>query len=361
MAKRMETEKHYICVMKRICYILFLFLTGLQITGQQLPAGATPVNEHGLVKWLNFKEAQELNKKQAKPFLIDVYTDWCGWCKHMMRTTYADQGIANYINTYFYPVKFDAETKDTIEYNGVKYHNPGKEKKSVHQLAVKLLGTQLSYPSTIFVSNNFQFNLLSQGYLEVRKLEPLLIYTVENVYRTTAYEDFSVNFEKTFYDTSKTPVSEKLKWYSMKEALELHKKKPKKIIVDVYTGFCNACKVMNKTSFHDPKLIEYLNEHYYLVDFNAESKDPITFNSNTYQNTGANGFPFHSLSLVLTRNNLVLPSLCILDENLQIVDVVGFYLSGKSLDPIVHYFGDNAYKTKKWEEYLKEKENIKKK
>ncbi len=344
---------------KSIGLVLFLFLVHAGVAQHDaVSAAQSPANEHGLVKWLDFKEAQELNKKQAKPFLIDVYTDWCGWCKHMIKTTYSDQGIANYVNLYFYPVKFNAETKDTIAYNGVKYVNTGTEKKSPHQLAVKLLGTQLSYPSTIFVSNNFQFNLLSQGYLEVRKIEPLLIYTVENVFRTTAYEDFKVNFERTFYDTTK--ITPTVKWYSMSEALELQKKKPKKIIADIYTGFCNSCRVMNKTTFSDPKLAEYINEHFYLVDFNAESKDAVVFNGANYQNKGANGFPFHSLALALTRNSFVLPSLTVLDEKLQIADVVSFYLSGKAIEPIVHYFGDNEYKTLKWEEYLKKKQEVKK-
>ncbi len=159
------------------CLFFVILFVPAAMNAQFLP-GQKPENAEGLVKWYTFKEAQELNKKNPRPFLIDVYTDWCGWCKHMIKTTYSDPGLANYINTYFYPIKFNAETKDTIEYNGVRYHNESSAPKTPHQLAKKMLGTSLTYPSTIFVNNNFQFNLLTQGYLEVRKIEPLLVFTV---------------------------------------------------------------------------------------------------------------------------------------------------------------------------------------
>jgi len=301
---------------------------------------------------LSFKEAQELNKKQAKPFIIDVYTDWCGWCKHMEKTTYSDAGLANYINTYFYPVQFDAETKDTIEYNGETFWNSGKEKKSPHQLAIKFLGNRLSYPSTIFVSNNFQFSLLSQGYLDVKKIEPLLIYTVENVFRTTNYESFSEKFDKTFYDT--TAVKEDLKWLSINEALFKQKKEAKKILVFTNANFCNSCKIMRKTIFNDTAVAKYINKEFYLVDLNVELKDDVEFQGKLIKPGDVQGYPFHPITLYLTRNNMVLPSITLVGENQDVLDVIPYYLSEEILLPILHYYADNKFKNTKWEDYLKE-------
>jgi len=159
---------------------ILLIFSGLSLT-------IKAQNENGLVNWMSFKEALQKNKTAPKPILVDIYTDWCGWCKHMMKTTYSNPGFAAYINQHFYPVKFNAEGKDTIEYAGKTYLPTSKEPKTPHQLAIKFLGNNLTYPSTVFITNNFEFNLLTQGYLDEKKIEPLLIFTVENVYRTTQY------------------------------------------------------------------------------------------------------------------------------------------------------------------------------
>ncbi len=338
--------------------ILFAFIAALLIqTSFAQVALQEKVNEDGsLVKWLSFKEAFELNKKQPRPFLIDIYTDWCGWCKHMMKTTYAQAPLAGYINSYFYPVKFNAETKDSVEYLGTMYYNPGTNKKSTHQLAVKLLGPNISYPSTIFSNNNFQFNLLSAGYLEVKSIEPLLIFTLENIFRTTSYEDFAKYYGKAFpekpaEDTSKV----KLKWHTMNEALELNKKHPRKILIDVYTNWCNGCKVMNKASFPDPLIAAYLNKNYYLVDFNAESKDTIVFAGQTFTNNGENGSPFHSLPVALLKGNMTLPTNIILNEKLEGIDAIPLFLTPETLDPVLHFYGEDAYKTIKWPDYQKQR------
>ena len=315
-------------------------------------------SEEGLVKWLTIKEAQELNKKQQKPFIIDVYTDWCGWCKHMMKTTYSNPNIANYINTFFYPVKFDAESKDTIEFNGKIYKPTSKAPKTPHELAIKFLGTSLSYPSTIFVSNNFEYNLLTQGFLEDKKIEPLLIYTVENVFKSTPYEEFSKQFEHTFYDTIFSKGQ--LKYKSLEEIEKLQKKKPRKILISITSNFCNSCKVINSTTLKDSAIAAYINNNYYIINFNAESNDTILFKGEKCYKQLINGYPLHTFALRASNNKLQFPTIAVLDEKEMTIDALNVFLTPKALMPILHYYAEDKFKTIGWQDYLKSFNEIKK-
>ena len=281
----------------------------------------------------------------------------------MMKTTYSNAGIANYINSNFYPVKFDAETKDTIEYNGKIYKPTSKEPKTPHELAIKFLGTSLSYPSTMFVTNNFEYNLLSQGFIEDKKIEPLLIFMVENAWRNSVYDEFSKHFNRTFIDTNylKTPV----KIYSVSELEKLQKKKPKKVLVNINADFCNTGRVMTQTTFVDTLIASYINKYFYLVNINAASNDTIIFKNEKYFKVLTNNFPLHSLALKFSNNKLSLPTLCLLDENLNTIDALNFYQSPERIKPILAYIGSNSYKTKTFndfmQEYTKPKNNSNKK
>ncbi|RLD78480.1 MAG: thioredoxin, partial [Bacteroidetes bacterium] len=122
------------------------------------------------VKWYDIDQVFELNKKEPRPILIDVYSNWCSWCDFMMKTTFANKGIANYINKNFYPVRFNAESLDTIEFQGKKYFNRKIGRKPTHDLASILLEGKLSYPSVVYFDLSGKKTVVS-GYKEPKDIE----------------------------------------------------------------------------------------------------------------------------------------------------------------------------------------------
>jgi thioredoxin-related protein len=338
----------------RTLFLCFALLLSLAHTSAQ---NAMPNADGSYVKWMSIEEAVERSKELPRPLLIDVYTDWCGWCKHMMKTTYANQALAAYINANFYPVKFNAETKDTIVYLDSTYVNTNTGPRATHQLAIKLLGPRQSYPTTLFVNNNFQFNLVVPGYLDVQKIEPLLLFTLENVYLTTSYDDFNALYQKAFFDSLR-PAQGPVEWLSLNQALEKNKKDPRKIYIQVVTNFCNSCKVMVLATFSDTAVAAYLNKHYHAVLLYADGNDTIYYQGQAFINDPTDNNPFHPFALAAMNNRLILPAALIMDEKSQIINMAPYFMSPRGIWPIIQFFGSDAYKKQSWDEYRKEYEKL---
>ncbi len=75
-----------------------------------------------------------------------------------------------------------------------------------------------------------------------------------------------------------------INWLTFEEALSAQKQSPKKIMMDVYTNWCGPCKLLDKQTFHNKNLVNYVNEKFYAVKFNGESKSSITYNGQNFSN-----------------------------------------------------------------------------
>ncbi|QXP64160.1 DUF255 domain-containing protein [Polaribacter sp. HaHaR_3_91] len=147
------------------------------------------------IKWLDFEEAIELNKANPKPILVDIYTDWCGYCKKMDLNTYSNKTIGDYINKNFYAVKLDGEGKKDIVFNDHTFKFQKEGRRGYHQLAASLMDGKLSYPTTLFLSEDVQLLDKIPGYLDKEIMEKILVYFSREVYKTKKWEDFNTDFK----------------------------------------------------------------------------------------------------------------------------------------------------------------------
>ena len=153
--------------MKNLKYLLFPLLTLL--LSFQLQA-------QDQIKWLKFEEAIAANEQNPKMILVDVYTDWCGWCKKMDKETFTDPAVIAHINQNFYAVKMNAEdSKRTFEFMGKTY----TEAQMAASMRVR------SYPNFVVIEPKLQNIAQLPGYRNPEQFIAGLNDLVKKAFRIT--------------------------------------------------------------------------------------------------------------------------------------------------------------------------------
>lgn len=180
-----------------LCFIVFMCSNVLyaqkssKAKTKSKPSTSRDVVNTNEINWISLDDVQIKMKKAPKKVYMDIYTDWCGWCKVMDKKTFTNPNVIKYINQNYYAVKLNAEQKDSIYFMGGRYGLEGR----TNQFAIQLLRGQMSYPSTVILEENFQSPQVIPGYLEVSQIESLLKYFAENKHKSTPWEEYLKNFK----------------------------------------------------------------------------------------------------------------------------------------------------------------------
>jgi len=104
-------------------------------------------------------------------------------------------------------------------------------------------------------------------------------------------------FMSTVCQSGETTKKESITWVKYDEGLKLAAKTEKLIIVDVYTNWCKFCHKMDRETFSDKNIIEFLGENFIGVKLNAESKKKMKLSDGEFtgrdisRKFGVRGYP----------------------------------------------------------------------
>jgi thioredoxin-related protein len=147
------------------------------------------INDEG-INWLTWDEMIVAQQKEKRKVIIDVYTDWCGWCKHMDKTTFKDALVTTYVNKNLYAVKLDAESRNEFKFNGYTFKYIEQGRSGINELAYSLLDGKLSYPSIVYLSENFERIIISPGYKDNNAMLKEVTYVGDEIYSRKTWEQY---------------------------------------------------------------------------------------------------------------------------------------------------------------------------
>lgn len=149
--------------------------------------------------------------------------------------------------------------------------------------------------------------------------------------------------------TSLKGIAQEINWLSLEEAVALQKKTPKKIMMDVYTSWCGPCKMLDRNTFHNSDVVNYVNKNYYAVKFNAEGNDVVSFKGKTYSNpnykpemASRRNSP-HQLTSLFQVN--AYPTIVFMDEKADLLAPVRGYQTATQLELYLKMFKKDEHKT----------------
>ena len=168
--------------MTRTAIMVAALVLGAFIIGFVLQSQGTPkVEAASGLAWKSFDEAAALARKQNKKILVDVYTDWCGWCKKMDKEVYANASVIGALNANFISVKLNAESSTrSLTFKG----------KTLTEEQFAAAAGVTGFPTTLFLDASSEPITVLPGFVTAERFVPILNYIGENHYKSISFEEF---------------------------------------------------------------------------------------------------------------------------------------------------------------------------
>ncbi|GGH71669.1 MAG: DUF255 domain-containing protein [Bacteroidetes bacterium] len=176
--------------MKKLLSILTVFTVAFGISSFVMKS------EDDTINWMSIEEAAEANENGANlPIFVDVYTDWCGWCKRLDQTTFRDPAVVAYMNSHFLNVKLDGEERDDITVKGQTFKYVASGRRGYNELPATLLNGKLSYPTVVFLNADLENLSPVPGYRQAGEFLIIAKFFGDGIYLEKTWDEYQESLQ----------------------------------------------------------------------------------------------------------------------------------------------------------------------
>ena len=143
----------------------------------------------GQIVWRSFEELNTIGNEDKK-VMVFIYTDWCKWCRELDKTCFSDSDIANFINLNYFPIKFNGEIDESIEFQGQTYKLKKEDEKVFHQFTEEFNKGDISYPAIVFLDENLKVIQTIKGFRPKSEMFNVLNYFEGNYYKKVSWTNY---------------------------------------------------------------------------------------------------------------------------------------------------------------------------
>lgn len=133
------------------------------------------------IQWHDFNEGLELAKAEGKNVFIEFYTDWCGYCKKMDKTTFKDPQVIGMINKNYVPIRVNGDSRDTVDVDGWI-----TDERNLTRSEYGVTG----YPTYVFLESDGAKITKLPGYQRSDRLLTVLDYLKSDLYKKVTFKEY---------------------------------------------------------------------------------------------------------------------------------------------------------------------------
>jgi uncharacterized protein YyaL (SSP411 family) len=146
------------------------------------------------------------------------------------------------------------------------------------------------------------------------------------------------------------PAGSAVEWMTVEQAVDKLQQEKRPVLIDLYTSWCGWCREMDRKTYSSKKVAAYLAEKFYTVKVDAETRAVIAWEGRTYGYSPQ--YRASEFALYLTHGRLEFPTTIIITPG-DAPQAIPGYMEPGELEPVLKYFGEGAYKTQGFDEYMK--------